>query len=564
MKIAIYTRKSRMTDKGESIHNQIDACKHYILGWSTSPSEDVEFLVYTDEGFSGGNTDRPEFKKMMNDVQNNKFNKLICYRLDRISRNIADFSNTYALLQAHNIEFVSVKEQFDTSTPIGRAMLNIAMVFAQLERETIAERVSDNMRALAKTGRWLGGKTPTGFISKQVTYKGDLSTKKMYVLECVSEEIAIIRLIYDKFLEIKSLRGVESYLLINDILTPTRCKYTASTLKEVLTNPVYASADEDMFNYFSDLGSELCNPIELFNGTFGLMVYNRTNQTKKVTTAKDPSEWIVAIGKHEAIISGAKWVYIQRVLNKNTTKSFYNKESMNYGLLTTLIKCKHCGSTMKIKKGKLTASGEQAFTYVCSTKDISRKTKCNMLNLIGQVVDKEVTDYLLALSKGQSLIMSMLSANSVTNTLNIQQRSNKINDIEEDIVKNDLSISNLMSQLAQLDSTSSLLPHYLNQLKEFDTTKKDLENKLKSIKNNLEQHSLDNLSIQMIKDALDSIGILSTSTSIQVKRSIVRTIIDKIQWDGEQVGIELFGNSSSVNLINNTHLCCDRECHSNC
>src|SRR3712207_3673241 len=129
-----------------------------------------EFIIYEDEGFSGSNINRPKFKELLLDVKKNKFNVLICYRLDRISRNVADFSSTLELLQSNNISFVSIKEQFDTSTPMGKAMVYIASVFAQLERETIAERIRDNMLELSKTGRWLGGQTPLGFNSKKITY----------------------------------------------------------------------------------------------------------------------------------------------------------------------------------------------------------------------------------------------------------------------------------------------------------------------------------------------------------------------------------------------------------
>ena len=143
MKIAIYSRKSKFTGKGDSIKNQIQLCKEYIYKNFNSTDEDI--IIYEDEGFSGGTTDRPQFKLMMKDAKAKKFDVLVCYRLDRISRNIADFSNLIEDLQENDIAFVSIREQFDTSTPMGRAMMYIASVFAQLERETIAERIRDNM-----------------------------------------------------------------------------------------------------------------------------------------------------------------------------------------------------------------------------------------------------------------------------------------------------------------------------------------------------------------------------------------------------------------------------------
>ena len=168
MKVAIYSRKSRFTGKGESIENQIQLCKDYALTRFDIKNEDI--FIYEDEGFSGGNIDRPQFQLLMKDARKKKFNMLICYRLDRISRSVMDFSNTFEALENNGIGFISIKEQFDTSTPMGKAMLYISSVFAQLERETAAERIRDNMQQLAKTGRWLGGVTPTGYEREQITY----------------------------------------------------------------------------------------------------------------------------------------------------------------------------------------------------------------------------------------------------------------------------------------------------------------------------------------------------------------------------------------------------------
>ena len=164
MNVAIYSRKSKITDSGESISNQIELCKEYLK----YHFEEYIISIYEDEGFSGGNINRPEFHKLMQDIESKKINFLMCYRLDRISRNVADFAGTLEFLQKYNVAFVSISEQFDTTTPIGRAMVYISSVFAQLERETIGERIKDNMLELAKDGRWLGGQTPLGFKSEAV------------------------------------------------------------------------------------------------------------------------------------------------------------------------------------------------------------------------------------------------------------------------------------------------------------------------------------------------------------------------------------------------------------
>ena len=164
----IYSRKSKFTGKGESIENQIELCRQYIaMHFGEEAAENV--LVYEDEGFSGGNLERPQFKKMMKDSQKIAFAAIVVYRLDRISRNIGDFAKLIEDLGDRHIDFISIREQFDTSSPMGRAMMYIASVFSQLERETIAERIRDNMHELSKTGRWLGGTTPTGYASESLS-----------------------------------------------------------------------------------------------------------------------------------------------------------------------------------------------------------------------------------------------------------------------------------------------------------------------------------------------------------------------------------------------------------
>ena len=154
--IAIYSRKSRFTGKGESIGNQVELCREYIrTAFGQEYAEKA--IVFEDEGFSGGNLNRPGFKRMMEAARDRRFQAVVVYRLDRISRNISDFSTLIQELGRLGIDFVSIRENFDTSSPMGRAMMYIASVFSQLERETIAERIRDNMHELAKTGRWLGG-----------------------------------------------------------------------------------------------------------------------------------------------------------------------------------------------------------------------------------------------------------------------------------------------------------------------------------------------------------------------------------------------------------------------
>ena len=141
-KYAIYSRKSKFTGKGESIENQIEICRRALKSKYDVVDEDI--VEFEDEGFSGGNTKRPKFQEMMERCRNGEFQLVICYRLDRISRNTSDFVNTYEELKEHSVCFRSVSDNIDDTSPMGRAMMMISSVFAQLERDIIAERITDN------------------------------------------------------------------------------------------------------------------------------------------------------------------------------------------------------------------------------------------------------------------------------------------------------------------------------------------------------------------------------------------------------------------------------------
>ena len=269
MKAAIYSRKSVFTGKGDSVENQITLCKEYAEKYLDKIDE---FLIYEDEGFSGGNINRPEFQKLLKDAKHKKFGVLICYRLDRISRNVADFSSTLELLQDNNIAFVSIKEQFDTSTPMGKAMVYIASVFAQLERETIAERVRDNMLELAKSGRWLGGQCPLGFQSEQTTFfDSDYNERTLFKLSPIEEEMKIVKLIYDKYYDTGSIHMVLKYLLSNNIKGKNGGDFASMSVSDILRNPVYVESDGKVLDFLGKKGMHTCGEP---NGN-GILIYNK-------------------------------------------------------------------------------------------------------------------------------------------------------------------------------------------------------------------------------------------------------------------------------------------------
>lgn len=262
--IAFYSRKSKFTGKGESIGNQVELGKEYVRLHFGEVAAD-QMAVYEDEGFSGGNLNRPAFKKMMEAAKRRQFQAIVVYRLDRISRNVSDFSGMIEELARLDIAFISIKEQFDTSTPMGRAMMYIASVFSQLERETIAERIRDNMHELAKTGRWLGGTAPTGFESEVVeNVAPDGRIKKACKLRLIPEEAEIVRRIFDLYEETDSLTLTEAALIRQGFQTKNHKYFTRFSIKAILQNPVYMIADMDACTFFMKNGANVFSEREAF------------------------------------------------------------------------------------------------------------------------------------------------------------------------------------------------------------------------------------------------------------------------------------------------------------
>ena len=157
--VGIYARQSLDKKDSISIESQIDLCRQNF-------DDSDSYLVFQDRGYSGKNIERPGFQSMMDAVREGRIEKIVVYKLDRLSRNIGDFANLWTELDHYHVQFASVRESFDTSTPMGKAMVFIILTFAQLERETTAVRVKDNYYIRIKTGSWPGGPAPYGFETK--------------------------------------------------------------------------------------------------------------------------------------------------------------------------------------------------------------------------------------------------------------------------------------------------------------------------------------------------------------------------------------------------------------
>lgn len=386
MRFYIYSRKSVYTGVGESVDNQIDMCKSYIYSKFSAP---YDITVFEDEGYSAKDTNRPQFKEMIKKLRTERPDFVVCYRLDRISRSVVDFSKLIEELNSRSISFVCIKEEFDTSKPMGKAMMYIASVFSQLERETIAERVRDNMLLLARSGRWLGGTPPLGYKSESIKFTDKNGRQRLFSALVKDEnELDTVKTIFSKYLETESLSYVGKYLERERISGRNGVRFSLSGIKQILKNPVYCAADSDAKRYFGEFEVDR---------RVGLTAYNKRNYRLSGAPKNSMNNWIVAKGHHEPAVSGREWLAVQNLLSRNIPSGKTPSKLHNdYALLSGLIICPVCSGRMFSKKRTGKTADRENFDYICENKLKYSTSFCNSPNLSGNCTDTAVFTALMA------------------------------------------------------------------------------------------------------------------------------------------------------------------------
>ena len=326
---AIYARQSVDKKDSLSIESQIELCRRFT---------GLEAVVFQDKGFSGKNTKRPAFTELMRAVEAGDVGRICVYRLDRFSRSIADFSRVWEVLDRHGVAFVSVTENFDTGSPIGRAMLNIVLVFAQLERETIAERVRDNYRHRFALGAWPGGPAPYGYDL------AGLETDGRRVSSLVpNENAAVVRQIFREYAGTDlSLRTLARTLTQRGVHGPRREAWDNVTLSRILHSPLYVKADEEVYWHYLTQGIEIDLPPEAFDGIHACNIIGRRSRETEARR--------LTVANHEGVIDAPLWLAAQEKLSRN--RQLPRANAGKYSWLTGLMKCAKCGYAVKIGHAK--------------------------------------------------------------------------------------------------------------------------------------------------------------------------------------------------------------------
>ncbi|MFT4004926.1 MAG: recombinase family protein [Lacrimispora sp.] len=366
--------------------------------------------------------------------------------------------------------------------------------------------------------------------------------KKAFKLQLVPEEAKLVRLIYRKFLETGSLTQTETYLIQNGYRTKFGRLFSRFAVKGILSNPVYAAADRETYEYLLEKEVDLWAEREAFNGTRGIIAYNRTLQKQgKTHEAKCMDEWIVSVGKHESMVPGSIWVSTQRLLDQNKSKS-YRKPRSNVALLSGILFCGGCGDRMRPKlSGRSNEKGEQMYSYLCSMKERSRMECCSMKNINGNLLDQLVIEEIKKISEDSSEFLIQLNRNRKNLEQDLPEFESRRQQLVQKVEEIESEIDGLVSSLGKAKGTGAE-EYILKQIQELHKEKEEMEKRIQELEEAAVERELSALEFGWIKQTLSSFRETVDTMNVRQKRAAIRALVKKAVWDGKNVHLYFIGS----------------------
>lgn len=522
MRVAIYTRKSVFSDKSDSVKNQARMCRDYI---ELHFEGDHVYSIYEDEAYTGANTARPALQNLIDDIKAGALDFLIVYQLDRLSRNVRDFANIYDILNANKVAFASVKESIDTNTPIGETMMYMSVVFAQMERKTIAARVSDNMAGLAGSGWWIGGNPPFGYRRLKVV---DDTGKKHTTIEPVPEQAERVRWFFDEFTSGQySLQSFETYCKHRNITTPRGGFFSASQLHHLLTMPWCVPADQRVYDYYAAKGCNVQPAREYWTGDNGVSIYGRTAQSNGRHVLNPPENWLVCIGRHQPFIDTDTWLRAQSQFTHNT---FAKVRKYPPPLLKGVLRCS-CGRLMVLERRKKT-DGSFSLWYKCPRRERYGVEYCNMSNIKTHLLDNHV------LRIFRSIALDPNTINDYVEACDTEDLTASARILEKEVTAIESKIERLSESLA-LNESSSASKYIIRSIEKLDSELTAKNNELTALKSR--RFTQENIRSSNASKAAAIADLVNNFDSFSQweQNDIAVKILQSCVWDGSTLFVTL-------------------------
>ena len=515
MKAALYIRVSTamQVDK-DSLSTQETILRKY------AESHGFEPVLYKEAGKSAKDLDRPVLQKLKRDAKAAKFGAVLVVRLDRITRSNRDLWHLIEFLDECNVTFISTTENFDTRGPTGRFMLNMLASLAQMERETVAVRVSESMYARADAGKWNGGPVPFGYTTQQRVLKESNDTD-MAVKNCPIEKVLyidpneakIVRAIYQHYLKSNSIRGTVHYLNSHGFRTRNNKLFAGSTVHRILTNPMY----------------------------IGKLTYGKRTTDINTGKLKKGAGSRLVDGAHEPIISDQTFDEVAVMIGSTEKKPTRAKRVY---LLTNLVRCGKCGGRMY--GYTMTKDDKEYFYYRCNEHIAKGKSACEGLSLPGDAVEAEIVSHLTALSTDKHFLQDKAKLIQKYEAYKRTKTDDSVDEMKR-LAAEQKDIQKRMDTLLDKLETNTIPDEVFKP--RFDALQKRFE-KVSSI---MQQSKLETDSAAVLSNQLESAYELFSSFASDFalldregQANLLRTIVKEIVLNTDKIDISVFVDFDEV------------------
>ncbi|MBI4370198.1 MAG: recombinase family protein, partial [Elusimicrobia bacterium] len=496
---AIYTRKStdeNLNSDFTSLDSQREYCQSFIKsregeGWGIYPE------AYNDPGFSGGNMDRPALKKLLADAKQKKFQAVVCYKYDRLSRNTKDFLHVLDIFDKHGVAFVSVTQPIDTTSSVGRLMRSILMDFAQFEREMISERTRDKLAAMARKGKRTGGYPIVGY---------DIDKEKK-ILTVNPQEAVTVQEMFEIYLRTRSLWATAKSL-----------NAKGYRMKEWTTakGTRRGGAEFDRSNVWYLLK----NPLYI----------------GQITHRGQPLP-----GEHEPIVSKEDFKAVQTTLNGNGKGRKHRViENMKHVyLLGGLLRCAACSKAMiphgVLKKKKLS----RFFYYRCLSVNKMNKDACRVRSVPAQAVEEFVIKRLGLLSQNQELINGIVETARASSADDLPAKRQNRSFLTAHLGKLEAEARNLVGILGEQGPNAPRRAFYESRLDELAAKKQELQGNLLKLDQEIIQLECQEIDASVVQGYLHNFMEILNRLGDKEKKELLRLLIREVVFDGENSRVQV-------------------------
>ncbi len=504
IKCVLYVRVS--TDlqaeiKNSSLDTQIDLLQKYIeIKDSTSPKEEWKVVAtYREEGKSGKNLERPEFKRMVRDIEQGKINAVLCTKIDRVSRSIVDFYQFQEFLKEHKVTFISLQDNWDTSTAMGRFALSISLVMAQLERERTSERTKEKMQWRAEKGLCNGGQI--------LGYDNDPDNKG--VPKPNEAEREQVLLIFQTYVKEQSFRATAR--IINEKGYRTK-------------------------SYISRRGN--IHVGRKFNKTQIMRMLQNEFYIGKITHKGKTYD-----GQHEPIIPMELWNRVQAIIKTNrVTGSRSRKQNLHTFLLQGLVKCGLCESHMTPTYAQ-NRQKKHYFYYHCTCKIHRGNDECKMKPVPAQALEQVVSDRLIQLSDDQKRVQELIAEATTSNS----ERIKTLGQTQENYRRNLKDIEKRLDALAESIAGRKIGIKTISQkIIGLEEQKSQIEQEMMENETTLAEAKQKAVSVAQWEQKLTTFEELYNEATPEEKKDLLRLHINHLIYTPDGIQLALFDPSAEV------------------